>query len=545
MTGLQLTSLREGREPVSHRRHITSIGAALVLAVVLSAAAACASARAVDSELAREPVLASWIDSVDRSKLEPTVDDLSGETSPLIGGSPFTILTRSSKSGVSADMVEQYVYEHLLAYGLTSVGYQSFARDGATYRNVVGEIAGTRHPNEIVIVGQHLDSESGAQSATLAPGADDNASSVAAALHMARVFADQKFDRTIRFVFFDGEEVGHYGSLYYANKAKAAGETIVAMFSPDMIAYNAGSGVLGLHTREPGVAGEPADRAMAQLAIDVVSTYSITGVRPTLFADGKTWSDHESFWNVGYPAIMVVQDFDQFDPRSHTPEDTVSHFVWPYYVGAAKTLLGTVACEAGLMAATPTTTAIGAIDNAWYRKAVQVTLAAVGAPGGSAVASITYAVDRASPTTTPGATAKVTVPVSGSVNGPHRLVFHATDASDESEPNQTVTVNLDTVRPKTRALAAATVRRYGTATLKFRVIDALPNGSTARVVIKIKNAAGRVVKTVKVGVKKVNRRQSARIKVVLPKRTYRFFVYARDKAGNRQSAVGHASLLVE
>jgi len=339
-----------------HRRHITSIGAALVLALVLCVAAAYASARATGSELARDPVVASWIDSVNRSKLEPAVDDLSGETSPLIGGSPFTILTRSSLSGTPADMAEQYVYEHLLSYGLTSVGYQSFASDGVAYRNVVGEIAGTRHPNEIVIVGPHLDSTSGALSATLAPGADDNASGVAAALYMAKVFAHQQFDRTIRFVFFDGEEVGYQGSNYYADKAKAAGETVVAMLAPDMLAYNAGSGVLGLHTREPGVVGEPADQAIAQLVIDVASTYSVTGVKPTLFADGKSKGDHASFWQVGYPAILVVQDFDQFDPRWHTPEDTVSHFVWPYYVGAAKVLLGTVACEAGLVTATPTPT---------------------------------------------------------------------------------------------------------------------------------------------------------------------------------------------
>jgi len=246
------------------------------------------AARAVDREAAYDATLASWLDSVDRSKLEPAVDDLSGETSPLIGGSPFKILTRSSLSGTPADMAEQYVYEHLLTYGLTSVGYQSFASDGVAYRNVVGEIAGTRHPNEIVIVGPHLDSKSGAQSATLAPGADDNASGVAAALYMAKLFAHQQFDRTIRFVFFDGEEVGHQGSNYYADKAKAAGETVVAMFSPDMLAYNAGSGVLGLHTREMGVAGEPADRAIAQLVIDVASTYSVTGVRPTLFTDGRS-----------------------------------------------------------------------------------------------------------------------------------------------------------------------------------------------------------------------------------------------------------------
>lgn len=256
-------------------------------------------------------------------------------------------------------MAEEYVYEHLLSCGLTSVGYQSFVRGGVTYRNVVGEIVGTRHPNEIVVVGPHLDSKSGAQSATLAPGADDNASGVAATLYMAKVFAHQQFDRTIRFVFFDGEELAHYGSAYYADKAKAAGETIVAMLAPDMLAYNAGSGVLGLHTNGIGVVGEIGDKAIARLFVDVASTYSVTGVKPTIFADGKDISDHASFWRVGYPAILVVQDFDQFDPRRHTSEDKVSYIVWPYYVGAAKALLGTVASAAGLVTASPNSPTAG------------------------------------------------------------------------------------------------------------------------------------------------------------------------------------------
>jgi hypothetical protein len=77
-------------------------------------------------------------------------------------------------------------------------------------------------------------------------------------------------------------------------------------------------------------------------------------------------------------------------------------------------------------------------------------------------------------------------------------------------------VNPDTVRPRTRALAPVAVRRYCTATLRFRVNDALRDGGIARVAIRLRNAAGRVVKTAAVGVKKVDTRQSAEIKVALP-----------------------------
>ncbi len=262
--------------------------AVFALAVVLCVAAGGVAARALDRGPVYDATLASWIDSVDRSKLEPTVNDLTGETSPLIGGSPFTILTRYSRSGAPADMAEQYVYEHLLSYGLTSVGYQSFVRDGVAYRNVVAEIVGTRHPSEIVLVGAHLDSQSGARARPWLRGPTTTHRAWRRRSTWPRCSPIKQFDRTVRFVFFDGEEQDYIGSIYHVNQATAAGENIVAMLSPDMLAYNAGSGVLYLHTRVPGAAGEPADRAIAQLCIDVASIYSITGVKPTLSPTART-----------------------------------------------------------------------------------------------------------------------------------------------------------------------------------------------------------------------------------------------------------------
>jgi len=90
-----------------------------------------------------------------------------------------------------------------------------------------------------------------------------------------------------------------------------------------------------------------------------------------------------------------------------------------------------------------------------------------------------------------------------------------------------------------------TAKRHGTATLRFRVNDAVANGGTARVVIKVGNAGGKVVQTADVGVKQVNTGQTAAVKFTVPRGTYRFFVYATDTAGNRQSTVGSATLLVK
>jgi len=73
-----------------------------------------------------------------------------------------------------------------------------------------------------------------------APGADDDGSGVSAVLEMARVMATHKFDATIKFVAFDGEEQGLFGSTFFANQAKQQGLNIAGMFSNDIIGASLG-----------------------------------------------------------------------------------------------------------------------------------------------------------------------------------------------------------------------------------------------------------------------------------------------------------------
>src|SRR5436190_16104636 len=73
-----------------------------------------------------------------------------------------------------------------------------------------------------------------------APGADDDGSGVAAVLEMARVMATHRFDATIKFVTFAGEEQGLFGSTYFAEQAKQQGLNIAGMFSNDIIGASLG-----------------------------------------------------------------------------------------------------------------------------------------------------------------------------------------------------------------------------------------------------------------------------------------------------------------
>jgi outer membrane protein assembly factor BamB len=201
----------------------------------------------------------------------------------------------------------------------------------------------------------------------------------------------------------------------------------------------------------------------------------------------------------------------------------------------------------GLPDATPPSTAAsGAQNGGWYNRPVTVTLKATDNVGGAGVASITYALDGAAPQTVPAASVKVKVPTSGSANGPHRLVFHATDGAPVAniEHTKTLTVNLDTVKPTTKARAAVTVQRFRKARLGYRVKDRLPNGGKAKVTIRIKTRAGRTVKSLNLGLRPVNRNLSTTFRCRLAKRTYRFFIYATDVAGNVQATVGRGRLVV-
>ena len=104
---------------------------------------------------------------------------------------------------------------------------------------------------------------------------------------------------------------------------------------------------------------------------------------------------------------------------------------------------------------------------------------------------------------------------------------------------------VDTVAPTTLAPSAAKVIKGRKATLKYQVNDAAPNLGTATAVIKIKNRAGKVVKTIKPGAKAVNVLQKATFTCKLAKGTYKFYVTATDAAGNKATNTAVNKLTVK
>jgi Zn-dependent M28 family amino/carboxypeptidase len=226
-----------------------------------------------------------------------------------------------------------------LERSFASAGYpvarQTYEVEGKACDNVEAERRGGARANEIVVIGAHYDSVAGTV------GADDNASGVAALLALARSFASEKPARTLRFVAFANEEppwFQHYemGSLVYAKRSRARGERIVAMLSLE---------TLGYYTDRPGTQHYPApfglfypttgdfigfvgDTSSRDLVRRVVSTFRAStafpseGVAAPGAIPGIGWSDHWSFWQQGYPAVMVTDTAPFRYPHYHERRDT-------------------------------------------------------------------------------------------------------------------------------------------------------------------------------------------------------------------------------
>jgi Zn-dependent M28 family amino/carboxypeptidase len=182
---------------------------------------------------------------------------------------------------------------------------------------VIGTKTGTVDPDQQVIICGHFDSRS-EQPQTNAPGADDNCSGTTAAIEAARVFADFNFEKTIKFCLWTGEEQGLYGSAAYAEEAYARGDDIIGVYNFDMIAWDGnGDGSVEFHTGTSGPSIE-----LGNALDEVVSDYGIDLDPDIITFNATSASDHASFWEYGYAAMLGIEDYSSdFNPYYHT---------WPY-----------------------------------------------------------------------------------------------------------------------------------------------------------------------------------------------------------------------
>ena len=235
--------------------------------------------------------------------------------------------------GLAAAYIEQTLCQASLL-----VRRQRFEAWGKQVENVEATVAGHTQPEQMIVIGAHYDSVAGS------PGANDNATGVAALLALARALAQSRCRRTIRFVAFVNEEPPFFqtdqmGSLVYAKQCRENTDDIVAMISFDGLGYYSDQKrsqqyPFPFNLMYPsignfvGFVGNTRSRSLVRQSIGVFRRNTqfpsewaaLPGAIP-----GVGWSDHWAFWQCDYAAVMVTDTLPYRYRYYHEPTDTAEH----------------------------------------------------------------------------------------------------------------------------------------------------------------------------------------------------------------------------
>jgi hypothetical protein len=244
--------------------------------------------------------------------------------------------TRHSQSAQGA-AASLWLRDQFLAYGYTDVSLHSY---NSWNDNVVCVKPGAVAPDTYVVIGGHYDSISFGADPEDAPGADDNATGTVCVLAAARAMAPWTFEHSVVFIAFSGEEQGLYGSTAWATAAADSGLDIAGVVVLDMLGY-----VKPGTTAEIDIIFNAASEPLRAVVDEAVALY----VPDHLAVDGQlppgAGSDHVSFWNAGYRAVMFFEDSVNYSPYLHTANDLIGPSVndIPYLNRNVRTAIATTA----------------------------------------------------------------------------------------------------------------------------------------------------------------------------------------------------------
>ena len=226
-----------------------------------------------------------------------------------------------------------YIVSQLKDFGYT-VSFQDVSADNLEAQNIIAEKKGKKLADQVVIVGAHYDS-------CFNPGADDNASGVSALLEIARFTADKEFDRTVKFIAFVNEEPPYFktpqmGSWVYTRQAKKNNEDIKGAVILESVGYYSDR---IYSQRYPAFFGifYPARGNFVAVVGNFASADLVSRVKKSFkkccrfpieslvtfdFLTGVSFSDHWSFWEEKFPAVMITDTAFFINNNYHTSKDT-------------------------------------------------------------------------------------------------------------------------------------------------------------------------------------------------------------------------------
>ena len=255
------------------------------------------------------PIIREMLDQVNMDSLEATVQHLQDYQSRIWDSD-------------NAFAASDWIASRMAALGL-EVEQQAFYAStwmgsGNAAPNVIGIQRGTLYPDTYVVCGSHFDSFSyeAMFGGGTAPGADDNATGVASVLESARILTQYEFEYSIVYCAYGCEEMGLYGSEAYASRCQQEGMDIIGYFNNDMNGYLFGDQI-HIDCIYPN-------------SVEPIGTYYMNvgevyypelPIRHVNFNQGD--SDHTSFNNHGYMGIYPFEDYENYSPYIHTPNDLI------------------------------------------------------------------------------------------------------------------------------------------------------------------------------------------------------------------------------
>lgn len=284
------------------------------------------------------PLVASLWDQSSLSRWTSAVARFSGAEIIVLNNSPTRILSRDTQA-MFIGRADARAYEYLLDQlrnwypesALTEHEYNYF---GIPAKNLIVEIPG--QSTETVVLTAHLDST--AFSSLIAPGANDNATGSAALLDAARLLRQLHFEKTIRLIWFTGEEAGLVGSRAYVGDISP--DSIHAVVNLDMIGWD-GDGDRCFEMDISNIV--PASTEIAACLADSISAYNLNLDYDWLVSGAIGRSDHVAFWEAGVPAIGMHENTTTHsldigacgaadrNPYYHTARDTLAENMHPAF----------------------------------------------------------------------------------------------------------------------------------------------------------------------------------------------------------------------
>lgn len=267
--------------------------------------------------LDNQATVGRWLSQVQEQRLYDTINHLSSYRNRYYA---------SSHGRTSAEWIRDHWQS--LAAGRSDVTTELFTACStcSTQPSVILTIRGWDLPDEVVVLGAHLDSINGNtrnDPNQLAPGADDDASGIATLTETLRIALADGWQprRTVKFMGYAAEEVGLRGSNAIAQSFRAGGVNVVSVLQVDMTNYKSGA------VTDMKLISDYSNTDLKNFFVTLFDTYlAPMGLTRSNTACGYACSDHASWTNAGYPAAMMFEAGDPGGsfPYIHTPYDTLA-----------------------------------------------------------------------------------------------------------------------------------------------------------------------------------------------------------------------------